>query len=80
MQLQLRRLQQAGLGRVLIPIACFELGNVATTLLILRATGLLSSGGRDLATATSVAILLYAGHNAIAAAASPLAGHVCDRR
>ena len=79
MQLQLRRLQQAGLGRVL-PIACFELGNVATTLLILRATGLLSSGGRDIATATSVAILLYAAHNAIAAGALPLAGHLCDRR
>ena len=80
LQLQLRRLRQAGLGRVLIPIACFELGNVATTLLILRATGLLSSGGRDIAAATSVAILLYAAHNAMAAGASPLAGHLCDRR
>jgi MFS family permease len=78
LQLQLRRLRQAGLGRVLIPIACFELGNVATTLLILRATGLLSSGGRDLAAATSVAILLYAAHNAMAAGASPVAGHLCD--
>jgi MFS family permease len=80
LQLQLRRLRQAGLGRVLIPIACFELGNVATTLLILRATGLLTSGGRDIATATSVAILLYAAHNAMAAGASPVAGHLCDRR
>jgi MFS family permease len=80
LHLQLRRLRRAGLGRVLIPIACFELGNVATTLLILRATGLLTSGGRDLAAATSVAILLYAGHNAMAAAASPIAGHLCDRR
>jgi MFS family permease len=80
LQLQLRRLRQAGLGRVLIPIACFELGNVATTLLILRATGLLTSGGRDIAAATSVAILLYAAHNAMAAGASPLAGHLCDRR
>jgi MFS family permease len=80
LQLQLRRLRRAGLGRVLIPIACFELGNVATTLLILRATGLLTSGGRDIATATSVAILLYAAHNAMAAGASPVAGHLCDRR
>jgi MFS family permease len=80
LQLQLRRLRHAGLGRVLIPIACFEPGNVATTLLILRATGLLSSGGRDIATATSVAILLYAAHNAMAAVASPVAGHLCDRR
>jgi MFS family permease len=53
LHLQLRRLRRGGLGRVLIPIACFELGNVATTLLILRATGLLTSGGRDLAAATS---------------------------
>lgn len=80
LQLQLRRLRQAGLGRVLMPIACFELGNVATTLLILRATGLLSSGGRDLGAATSVAILLYAAHNAMAAGAAPVAGHLCDRR
>ena len=80
LQLQLRPLRRAGLGRVLVPIACFELGNVATTLLILRATGLLSSGGRDIAAATSVAILLYAAHNAMAAAASPVAGHLCDHR
>jgi MFS family permease len=79
LQLQLGRLRQAGLGRVLVPVACFELGNVATTLLILRATGLLTSGSRDIAAATSLAILLYAGHNAVAAGTSLLAGQLCDR-
>ena len=80
LHLQWRRLRAAGLGRVLLPVACFELGNVATTLLILRATGLLTADGRSVTAATSVAILLYAGHNAVAAATSLLAGQLCDRR
>jgi len=80
LQLQWGRLRRAGLGRVLLPVACFELGNVATTLLILRATGLLTSGGRSLTAATSVAILLYAGHNAVAAGTSLLAGQLSDLR
>lgn len=79
-RLQWGRLRRAGLDRVLLPVACFELGNVATTLLILRATGLLTSGGRSLTAATSVAILLYAGHNAVAAGTSLLAGQLSDRR
>ena len=80
LRLQWGRLRQAGLGRVLLSVACFELGNVATTLLILRATGLLADGGRSLTAATSVAILLYAGHNAVAAVSSLVAGQLCDRR
>jgi MFS family permease len=80
LQLQWGRLRRAGLGRVLLPVACFELGNVATTLLILRATGLLTEGGRSVTAATSVAILLYAGHNAVAAVSSLVAGQLCDRR
>lgn len=42
----LRELWHAGLPRALAPAALFELGNVATTLLILRATGLLHADGR----------------------------------
>lgn len=81
LQLQLGKLRSAGLGRVLIPIACFELGNVATTLLILRATGLLDRGGSaGLTAATSAAILLYSAHNAVAAGTSLLAGRWCDTR
>ena len=55
------------------PPTLFELGNVATTLLILRATELLHTDGRTLARATSLGILLYAAHNAAATLAS-LAG------
>ena len=73
--LNLRELRHAGLGRVLAPVALFELGNVATTLLILRATGLLHTSGRSLTAATSLAILLYVAHNA-AATATALAGGV----
>ena len=38
-RLELAGLREAGLLRPLLPIAAFELGNMATTLLILRATG-----------------------------------------
>lgn len=72
-------LWRVGLGRTLAPAALFELGNVATTLLILRATDLLQADGRSLATATSIAILLYAGHNAAAMVASFAGGHAVDR-
>jgi MFS family permease len=77
--LNLRELRRAGLARVLTPVALFELGNVATTLLILRATGLLHSHGRDLTAATSLAILLYAAHNAAATVASLGGGQLVDR-
>ena len=42
--LNLGELRRAGLARVLTPLVLFELGNVATTLLILRATDLLQTG------------------------------------
>lgn len=75
----LRELRRAGLVRTLAPAALFELGNVATTLLILRATDLLHADGRSLTAATSFAILLYAGHNAAATLAAVGGGHLVDR-
>jgi MFS family permease len=75
----LAELRRAGLARTLAPPALFELGNVATTLLILRATDLLHANGRSLATATSIAILLYAAHNAAAMLAALAGGHAIDR-
>jgi MFS family permease len=76
----IRELWAAGLPRVLAPAAFFELGNLATTLLILRATDLLhAADGRSLTAATSLAILLYAAHNAIAAVAALAGGHLIDR-
>lgn len=78
-QLQLSALRQAGLWRPLLPIAAFELGNMATTLLILRGTGLLHAHGRSVAAATSLAVLIYAGHNLLAAIVSYAGGHWIDR-
>jgi Arabinose efflux permease len=75
----LGELWRAGLARALTPVALFELGNLATTLLILRATGLLHTGGRSLTAATSLAIILYAAHNAAATGAALLGGQLADR-
>lgn len=77
--LHLGELRRAGLGRTLTPVAMFELGNVATTLLILRAGDLLQVGGRDATAATSLAIVLYAAHNATATLAAIGGGHLADR-
>jgi MFS family permease len=72
-------LRDAGMLRALLPVALFEFGNVATTLLILRSTQLLTSPQRTVTAATSLAILIYAGHNAVATAASLAAGRWYDR-
>lgn len=78
-RLDLAALRDAGMLRALAPVALFEFGNVATTLLILRATQLLSTPHRSLTAATSLAILIYAGHNVIATLASLAAGRWYDR-
>jgi MFS family permease len=77
--LNIAELRAAGLARALAPAALFELGNLATTLLILRATNLLHADGRSLTAATSVAILLYAAHNGAASLASLGGGQLADR-
>lgn len=76
---ELRRLHAAGLLRPLVPVLCFELGNVATTLLILRATQQLTHTGRTAAAATSLAIVIYAAHNAVGALVAIAGGHWIDR-
>lgn len=76
---EFRRLQKAGLLRPMVPVAAFELGNVATTLLILRAMQLLQQGGLTLTAATSLAIVIYAAHNAFGAAVAFIGGHWIDR-
>ncbi|MCR6491564.1 MFS transporter [Cellulomonas sp. P24] len=75
----LRELRQAGLVRAFVPVALFELGNVATTLLLLRATDLLRVDGRSAAAATSLAIVLYAAHNGAATFAALGGGRLIDR-
>ncbi len=81
LSLSLGALQRAGVTRALVPLACFELGNLATTLLILRASDLLAARpGWSPSRAASVAVLLYAAHNAVAALAALVAGALADRR
>lgn len=77
-RLQIRPVFGGELGRSMATISAFELGNVAATLLILRATELLAqTSGRD--DAVRIALLLYAGYNACASGSSIVAGHVADR-
>ena len=78
-RLEVGGLREAGLLRPLVPIAAFELGNVATSLLILRATMLLHHGGRSIAAATSLAVLIYAGHNLFGSFVAYGGGHWLDR-
>ncbi|MEX5712845.1 MFS transporter [Parafrankia sp. FMc6] len=78
LRVHVRPLLHGDLGRLLRAVAAFEVGNVAATLLILRATDLLVPGhGRD--TATTVALGLYVGYNVAATAASIPAGNLSDR-
>lgn len=78
-RLELKALRDAGMLRALLPVALFEFGNLATTLLILRATQLLSSPHRTVTAAASLAILIYATHNVVATVASLAAGRWYDR-
>ena len=78
-RLDLGALRRAGMIRALAPVALFELGNVATTLLILRATELLTTSERSVTAATALAVLIYAAHNAVATIVALLGGRWLDR-
>ena len=68
-RLKIRPVLQGPLGRVMIGVTAFEFGNVAATLLILRATELLRpEHGRQ--AATQLAIGLYVAYNTAASLAS----------
>lgn len=73
------QLRRVGLLKSLMPVSFFELGNLAATLLILRATTLLETSGHSAASAVSVAILMYACHNAVASIAAFTGGQLIDR-
>lgn len=78
MRLRIRPVLRGRLGRAMGGIGAFELGNVAATLLILRATeqiGLAHGADR----ATTIGLLLYAGYNLAATLTSVAAGHTGDR-
>lgn len=76
---QVRPVLRGELGRLLGAVAAFELGNIAATLLILRATDLLEPGhGTD--DAAQLALALYTAYNIAATAISVPAGRHGDRR
>jgi MFS family permease len=79
LRIRIKPLLEGRLGRIWLPIGAFEAGNVATTLLILRATELLSPD-RGIESATAVALTLYAIHNLAATLVAIPAGRVADRR
>jgi MFS family permease len=63
---------------LLVGVGLYGLGNFSATLLILRATEILSASGRGSASAASIAILLYTAHNAANAVAAYPAGALAD--
>ncbi|MEA2447891.1 MAG: hypothetical protein QOK47_1528, partial [Actinomycetota bacterium] len=71
--LKIRPVLRSRLGPVLRGVAAFEVGNVAVTLLILRATEVLTDS-RGLERATQIALLLYLAYNLTGTLASFLAG------
>jgi MFS family permease len=79
LRLRVRPVLAGRLGRLMIGVSAFEFGNVAATLLILRATELLAPGrGQD--RATRLALGLYVAYNLAATVASVPAGRLGDRR
>ena len=78
-RLAFRPVLRGALGRLFIGISAFEMGNIATTLLILRATQALTPAyGQDVA--TEMALGMYVAYNVAATLVSVPAGHVSDRR
>jgi MFS family permease len=64
---------------LLAGVGLYGLGNFSATLLILRATQILSATGRSNTSAAAIAVLLYAAHNAANAVVAYPAGALADR-
>jgi MFS family permease len=79
LRIRVRPVLRGKLGRLLVGIGAFEVGNLAATLLILRATELLRPS-RGLDSATAIALWLYVAYNLAATLASVPAGRLGDRR
>ena len=77
-RIQVRPVLQGPLRRLFVGIGAFEAGNVAATLLILRAAELLQPGRSD-TRATTIALGLYATYNTAATIVSVPAGRLVDR-
>jgi MFS family permease len=79
LRLRVRPVLTGRLGRLMVGVSAFEFGNVAATLLILRAAELLAPG-RSQDRATQLALGLYVAYNVAATLASIPAGRLGDRR
>lgn len=76
-RVRLRPVLRGSLGRLFVSVSAFEVGNVAATLLILRATELLEPRhGTD--SAAQIAVGLYVAYNVAATIISVPAGHLSD--
>jgi hypothetical protein len=76
-RIRLRPVIRGRLGRLMLAVGAFEAGNVAATLLILRATKLLEPGRGQGAT-TQIALGFYVAYNVAATLASLAAGRASD--
>ncbi|MEJ7892719.1 MAG: MFS transporter [Solirubrobacteraceae bacterium] len=79
LRIRVRPVMQGRLGRLLGAVGAFEVGNIAATLLILRATELLAPG-RGTDDAAQLALALYTTYNLAATLVSIPAGRYGDRR
>ena len=79
LRIRVRPVMHGQLGRLLVGVSAFELGNIAATLLILRATQLLTPAHGHGA-AVKIALGLYTGYNLAATLASIPGGRLGDRR
>jgi MFS family permease len=79
LRIQIRPVIAGELGRLFVGIGAFEIGNVAATLLILRAVQLLTPA-HGASEATQIGLWLYTGYNVVAAVASIPGGRLGDRR
>ncbi|MFJ5220155.1 MFS transporter [Streptomyces sp. NPDC088354] len=78
LKIRIRPLLGGDLGKLLAACAAFETGNVAATLLILRASDLLAPG-HGAKRATTIALALYTAYNVAATLTSVPAGRLADR-
>ncbi|MDQ2880910.1 MAG: MFS transporter [Actinomycetota bacterium] len=78
LRFQIRPVLRGQLGRVIAGFTAFEVGTVAATLLILRATNLLTPD-YGVHTATRIAIALYVAYNLAATVTSFPAGGLSDK-
>jgi MFS family permease len=76
-RIRVRPVMRGRLGRLMVAVGAFEVGNVAVTLLILRATELLEPG-RGQGAATQIALGFYVAHNVAATLTSLAAGRASD--